>query len=111
MNMMKIIKSIAEQNPEGFTADLNGKLVAGVGYVVALAETQNSFGDLGLAKVCEIAKKRGTYIGGWLEKNSGLYYFDASVIIKDIDEAKEFARKEKQMAIFDLGAREVIDIE
>lgn len=96
--MISKILKIAEENPNGFTIDLNLKFISS-GYAVASKETQNCFGVEGLKKVIEFAKKHNTYIGGWLE--DGKYYFDASTIVQDKEEALRIGRENEQIAIFD----------
>jgi len=56
------IKKIAAKNQDGFTILLPNLEHAKKGWVVALKETQDSFGDDGLRKVIEVAKEA---IGGW----------------------------------------------
>lgn len=103
--MIAEILKIAKENPSGFTVDLNLNFVSG-GYAVANKETQNCFGVEGLKKVIEYAKKHNTYIGGWQE--DGKYYFDASIIVKDKDEAIRIGRENEQIAIYDFQAGEPI---
>ena len=93
--MMKVmkesIKEMANQNPLGFTVDLTTlKKIAG-GISVAYLETQNSFGDEGLEKV-----------GGWLDEDSGYFYFDSVRIFTNLEAAIQFGRENKQIAIFDI---------
>lgn len=65
------------------------------GYAVAVADTQNSFGPEGLAKVVDyVAAHSGVNaFGGWYDNKSGMYYYDATIIVNDLQEAIEFARK------------------
>jgi fructokinase len=102
----KILK-IADENPDGFTISLNFEIPAS-GYVVAEKETQNSFGVEGLKKVIEYAKANRTFIGGWKEKKQ--YYFDASKIYNNKDEAIKAGIENEQIAIYDLNNDEVIYI-
>lgn len=93
----KILK-IAKENPSGFTIDLELNFVSG-GYAVANKETQDCFGEEGLKKVIEYAKKHNTYIGGWLEE--GKFYFDASIVVQDKEEALRIGKENEQIAIYD----------
>ena len=93
----KILK-IAKENPSGFTIDLELNFVSG-GYAVANKETQDCFGVEGLKKVIEYAKKHNTYIGGWLEE--GKFYFDASIVVQDKEEALRIGKENEQIAIYD----------
>lgn len=101
----KILK-IADQNPYGFTVNKDLKHAPRKGYAVAMKETQNSFGVEGLKKVVEYAINHNTCIGGWKEKEK--YYFDASVIYEDREEAIRKGREQEQIAIFDLEKGEPI---
>ena len=53
----------------------------------------------------------GGYIGGWLDVNSddkNNFYLDISINVKDKDEAIELAKKNNQLAIFDIATGESI---
>ena len=41
--------------------------------------------------------------GGWYNSDNNMYYFDATVIVNDLEAAKELGRINKQIAIFDLA--------
>lgn len=62
-------------------------------------------------KLKKYAKSKGIYVGGWFEEEEGLYYFDASVIVRTKREAERLARKEKQKAYFNLGKGESVIID
>lgn len=104
-NLFYTVSGIAAVNPLGFTFNcVNGEMQT-KGFAVACAETQNSFGDEGLARVLsfvESKKNNSTCVGGWLDKNTGLYYFDAVIICESLDEALEIGKANNQIAIFDL---------
>lgn len=104
------LTSIAELNPEGFTIDAQTLQPVTRGFAVAVADTQNSFGPEGLAKVVEYVSqhKRVNAFGGWYDSESGLYYYDATIIVDDLQKAIDFARANKQLAIFDLARLEEI---
>lgn len=120
-NIIALVAAVAAQNPEGFTINAANLQPVAHGYAVALAETQNSFGNEGLAKVVAVIdriKNEAAKIdldatdrlafGGWYDLESGLYYYDATLIIKDRQEAIELGRKNGQIAIFDLDNLEEI---
>ena len=105
------VAAIAAINPEGFTVNVT------TGYAVALKRTQNSFGAEGLAKVANVIEElqasgnlngRTFAFGGWYDSESGLYYYDATVIFADRAEAIEAGRANEQIAIFDLANLEEI---
>ena len=98
----KSIKEMANQNPLGFTVDLTTlKKVTG-GISVAYLETQNSFGDEGLEKVLQHAMTHDKKVGGWLDEDSGSFYFDSVRIFTNLEAAIQFGRENKQIAIFDI---------
>jgi hypothetical protein len=104
--MLEKFLQIADENPDGFTAKLSGELVTEGGFVVAEKETQNSFGIEGLKRVLEYAISHKTLVGGWKENES--YYFDASRLYKNRDEAVKKGLENEQIAIYDLDRKEVV---
>lgn len=98
------VAAIAAVNPEGFTINSKDMTPETAGYCVALAETQNSFNNEGLARVYEVIRSgRANAVGGWLDSESGLYYYDAVVVLQDREKAVELGRLNNQLAIFDLN--------
>lgn len=115
------VAAIAAMNPEGFTVNAATLQPVTTGYAVAMKTTQNSFGAEGLKNVVSVindlvvnAKKAGYNLdnflafGGWYDSESGLYYYDATLIFQDRAEAIEAGRANEQIAIFDLGKLEEI---
>lgn len=115
------VAAIAALNPSGFTVDAATLQPVTAGYAVAMKQTQNSFGTEGMAKVANTieelqagAEKIGLNIdgrlafGGWYDSESGLYYYDATVIYQDREKAIEAGRANEQIAIFDLSNLEEI---
>ena len=101
-HLFEAIQKIAKTNPEGFTVDLTtlNKVTGGIS--VAYLETQDSFGDKGLERVLKHALIHEKTVGGWLDDESGSFYFDSVRIFTNLDEAKKFGRENKQIAIFDI---------
>lgn len=105
------LAAFAAVNPEGFTINATTGEVPTSGYCVALAATQNSHGDEGLARVIELINSgttRAEYVGGWMDQESGLYYYDATVVVNNLADAIELGRLNGQIAIFDLNNMEEI---
>lgn len=100
------LKQIANENPNGFTVYVPSLEPVKSGYIVAVKETQNSFGDKGLKKALRFALENTGVFGGWKEKNK--YYWDASVVLHDREEAIKLGRENGQIAIFDLNKLETI---
>ena len=105
------VAAIAALNPDGFTVNAANLQPVKSGYAVALKKTQNSFGTDGLSKVANVIAKlqnsgnlngRTLAFGGWYDSESGLYYYDATVIYQDREQAIEAGRANEQIAIFDL---------
>jgi len=91
-------------NPDGFTLNIETMKPIKYGISVAYLETQNNFGKESLKRVINHALKHNKTVGGWMDNESKLYYFDSVMIFKnnEIDKAIEFAKQNDQLAIFDL---------
>ena len=94
----------SQKNPEGFTLNIETLKAVKFGIVVAYYVTQNSFGKEALKTVINHALKHNKVIGGWLNDENEMYYFDSVRIFKnsELKKAIEFAKHHKQLAIFDL---------
>ena len=94
----------SQNNPEGFTLNIETFKAVRFGIVVAYYETQDSFGKEALETVINHALKHHKVIGGWLNDENEMYYFDSVRIFKnaELNKAIEFAKQHKQLAIFDL---------
>lgn len=105
IKVMIALAAIAMANKEGFTVDAANLQPVTSGYAVAVADTQNSFGFKGLANVVKYvsAHPEINAFGGWYNSENNMYYFDAIVIVNDLEAAKELGRVNKQIAIFDLA--------
>ena len=115
--VISTVAAIAAMNPEGFTVNAATLQPVTKGFAVAMKQTQNSFGAEGLAKVANVIEElqnsgemngRTLAFGGWYDAESGLYYYDATVIFEDRAEAIEAGRANDQIAIFDLANLEEI---
>lgn len=107
--LINSIVSIAENNAEGFTVSASTLQPETKGYAVAIAETQNSFGVQGICNVLQaIAAGKANAIGGWLDRETGLYYFDAVVVLQDQEQAEKVAMMNNQLAYFDLNVMQEI---
>ena len=104
-NLFAALVAIATANAEGFTVDEQTLQPVSKGYAVAVAETQNSFGREGLARVIDFVQNNKTAraFGGWLDSETGLYYWDAVQIYKTKKAAARAAKRNKQIAFFDLA--------
>lgn len=101
------IKRIIENKGETLTKDLK-KAELKRGYMVSLEGTEsqvtgNDYQAIKKAieeKQAIIQDSKNLYIGLWLD--GGIMYVDISININDKIEALEFAKKNKQLAIYDL---------
>ena len=115
--VLSSVAAIAAIIPDGFTVNAATLQPVTSGYAVALKRTQNSFGAEGLAKVANVIEElqasgnlngRILAFGGWYDSESGLFYYDATVIYQDREKAIEAGRANEQIAIFDLSNLEEI---
>lgn len=107
------LTTIAALNPNGYTVDAHTLQPVTHGYAVAMAETQESFGPEGLAKVVDFAAKDSRVIafGGWLDSQTEQYYYDAVIIVTDSKLAYELAEQNGQLAFFDLDNMQEIRLD
>lgn len=104
-SLLIALATIAAGNKEGFTVNAATLQPVTAGYAVAVAATQDSFGLEGLANVVKYVSEHPEVnaFGGWYNKINKRFYFDATVIVDDLEAAKELGRINKQIAIFDLA--------
>ena len=101
----------ANNNPDGFTLDLETFKFASTGFAVALADTQNCFDSEGLNKVVNYCINNNIrYIGGWYNSKNGRFYYDATVVLSDRSQAIEVGHMNRQIAIFDIDNLEEIEL-
>lgn len=101
------IKRIIENKGETLTKELKKADING-GFMVSLegAEVQKNINDInGIKKAIEekqeiIKNKNNMYVGLWFDNN--IMYIDISINIQDKTEALEFAKYNKQLAIYDI---------
>jgi len=101
----------SKNNPDGFTLNIETMKPVKFGICAAYLETQNCFGKDGLEKAVSHALEHEKIVGGWLNEENELFYFDSIKIFSNLDEAVEFAKQNKQLAIFDLTNLREIRIE
>lgn len=104
-SVLLALATIAMNNKEGYTVNAATLQPVKTGYAVAVAETQNSFGIEGLANVVKYVSEHPEInaFGGWYNRENNMYYFDATVIVNDLEAAKDLGRINNQIAIFDLA--------
>ena len=104
-SVLVALAAIALENKEGYTVNAATLQPVTTGYAVAVADTQNSFGIEGLANVVKYVSEHPEVnaFGGWYNRENNMYYFDATVIVNNLEDAKELGRINNQIAIFDLA--------
>lgn len=102
----------AQQNPDGFTLNLETLKPVRLGIAVSYEETQDSFGLNDLPKVVEHSLSHDKVVGGWKNVENGKFYFDSVKIFQNRDkpQAIQFGRENNQIAIFDITNVEEITL-
>lgn len=105
------VSDISKNHPMGFTINKTTLDHITKGFAVAISETQGSFGLKGLENVLE-ESKRGYIdaIGGWFNAADDKYYFDAVMIVEDLEDALHLGFRNKQKAIYNLATGEEIKL-
>lgn len=100
-----LLQTVAANNPDGFTVDKNTFEPITNGFSIAVAETQNSFNIEGAKNVINYAYLHPeiTALGGWYNSENGKFYFDAVIVVNDLETAIRLGRENEQIAIFDLA--------
>jgi len=108
----KMLGAFAMLSPDGFTIDKNTLEPITSGYCVAVADTQNSFGSDGALNVVNYASDNDNIkaFGGWFNQQNGLFYYDAVIVVNDLQTALRLGRENKQIAIFDLNRMKEITL-
>lgn len=101
------IQRVAKRNPEGYTVDKKRKAITD-GYSIAVKETQDSHGILGLVRTTFHSLRHGLNFGGWLDTATGRYYYDSVVIEQDEQTAIAKGCENEQIAIYNLTEGEEI---
>lgn len=96
------LTAIAALNPDGYTVDAKNLQPITRGYSVAVKGTQNSFEAAGLQHVIEYQAKHPECqaFGGWLDSQTGLFFYDACIIVSTKAEAMALAKENSQIAFF-----------
>lgn len=77
-----------QSHPEGFTLNIRKMTEPEEGIAVSYAATQGSHSRKQLENVVWHSLRHDGYVGGWLDKESGLYYFDSTRLYPE-DELEE----------------------
>jgi hypothetical protein len=102
----------SQEHTGGFTIHIPDFKEPASGIMVAYAATQNSYGKESLYKVVRHAIEHEGYVGGWLDKETGILYFDSSRLFPEDQRelAIAFAKVNSQLLAYVLSTGEFIDI-
>lgn len=107
------VSAIADQvwqfaisHPDGFTLHITSMTQPTEGIAVSYAATQDCHSRNQLDKVVSHALAHDGYVGGWLNKDNGLYYFDSTRLFPEdqLDEALKFGKENGQYSVFILSS-------
>lgn len=103
----------SQSHPDGFTVDVRTMIEPAAGIAVSYAATQGSHSRESLASVVTHALEHDGYVGGWLDTESGLYYFDSTKLFPEdqLEEALEFARANGQQVVYIISTGEEIRVD
>ena len=96
----------SQSHPEGFTLDIRTMTEPTEGIAVSYAETQGCHSREQLPKVVTHAMSHDGYIGGWLNTDDSLYYFDSTRLFPEdsLDAAMRFGKDNGQYAVYILSS-------
>ena len=105
--------TFSQTNPDGFTLDINTWEMPTEGIAVAYSATQDRHDRDDLEFVVSHARSHGGYVGGWLDTETGRYYFDSVRVFPEdsIAQASQFGRENAQIAIYILSSGKEIRLE
>ena len=94
-----------QTHPDGFTLDIRTMTEPTEGIAVSYAATQNSHSRDQLDMVVSHALQHEGYVGGWLNGENGLYYFDSTKLFPedDLKGALQFGKENGQYSVFILS--------
>lgn len=97
--------AFSQTHPDGFTLDIRTMTEPTEGIAVSYAATQNSHSRDQLDKVVRHALQHDGYVGGWLNSEDGLYYFDSTRLFpeNDLKGALQFGKDNGQNSVFILS--------
>lgn len=92
-------------HPDGFTLNIRKMTVPAEGIAVSYAATQHTHAREGLRAVLDHALAHEGYVGGWLNTEDSLYYFDSVRLFPEdsLSAALRFGRANAQHSVFILS--------
>ena len=105
--------AFSQNHPDGFTLDICTMTEPTEGIAVSYAETQNSHSRDQLDKVVSHALQHDGYVGGWLNTDNGLYYFDSCKLFPEtsLKDAIHYGKENSQHSVFILSSYTEIPVD
>lgn len=105
--------TFSQTHPDGFTLNISTWEMPTEGIAVAYSDTQDRHDRDDLEFVVSHAQTHGGYIGGWLDTETGRYYFDSVRLFPEdaLEQASKFGRENGQIAIYILSSGQEIRLE
>ena len=105
--------TFSQSHPDGFTLDIHMMTEPTEGIAVSYAETQNSHSHKQLDQVVSHALSHDGYVGGWLNTENGLYFFDSTKLFPEtsLKDAIQFGKENGQHSVFILSTYSDIPID
>lgn len=105
--------TFSQTHPDGFTLNINTLEMPAEGIAVSYSATQDRHDRADLEFVVSHARSHEGYVGGWLDTETGRYYFDSVRIFPEdsLEQACKFGRENAQIAIYILSSGKEIRLE
>ena len=105
--------TFSQTHPDGFTLNISTWEMPTEGIAVAYSATQDRHDRDDLEFVVSHARSHGGHVGGWLDTETGRYYFDSVRVFPEdsIAQASQFGRENAQIAIYILSSGKEIRLE
>lgn len=105
--------TFSQTHADGFTLNISTWEMPTEGIAVAYSATQDRHDRDDLEFVVSHARSHGGYVGGWLDTETGRYYFDSVRVFPEdsIVQASQFGRENAQIAIYILSSGKEIRLE
>ncbi len=106
------IWTYSQSHPDGFTLDIRTITEPTEGIAVSYSATQGSHSRKSLNRVVRHALRHDGYVGGWLNTDDSLYYFDSTCLFPEdsLDVAIKFGLKNRQKSIYSIKMEKEIKL-
>jgi len=110
----RVLLKYAKQHPQGFTIFIDTfkihelKPDQTIRYAIALTNNDNKHKVKMLLK--GLNKEFKGFIGGWMDKDTNIYYIDLVTVERSLNKALSIAHEYKQKAIYDLWKEKEIKV-